>query len=268
MADFNLLEWANVGLGKGNAYKLSISIKKLAETLPPEVKSIRFFGKVSTRSSPYYILEGSSPEDEEEADPSEREGRAGVNKYAYWVSHSVSASPEEWKKLPHATFAQLLTAQKFKRFLTGRLDAPVPSYPPFPGTEASLLRVIIAQIVGTTSISPDGYFEVDEDADEGAIKAVEPAALLEKGYKTAGELKEAEGWRHHELAINSLGRITPLPEPEEGAEPVEEPVEVSKPLSELKAEEWVIRTFQHEQATVVARSSVWPGALAVSSGQK
>ena len=42
-------------------------------------------------------------------------------------------------RLPPAEPALIATAQRVKRFLTGRLDAPVSAYPPFAGTEAQLL---------------------------------------------------------------------------------------------------------------------------------
>jgi len=44
---------------------LYLSIKKLAESLPSDVERLRFFGKILTRSLPYYIVEGVSPEEEE-----------------------------------------------------------------------------------------------------------------------------------------------------------------------------------------------------------
>ena len=51
-----------------------------------------------------------------------------------------------WKKLPNVTPQQLTVARKIKKFFTGRLDAPVVSYPPFPGNEANYLRAQIARI--------------------------------------------------------------------------------------------------------------------------
>jgi hypothetical protein len=65
MDDFNLLEWSGVSFGKSEIYRLYLSIKKLAETLPGEVEKVRFFGRISTRSMPYYVVEGTSPEEEE-----------------------------------------------------------------------------------------------------------------------------------------------------------------------------------------------------------
>jgi len=37
----NLLEWAGVSLGRGDTYRLYLSIKKLAESLPAEVERLR-----------------------------------------------------------------------------------------------------------------------------------------------------------------------------------------------------------------------------------
>ena len=96
------------------------------------ILSIRFFGKVSTRGSPYYIVEGLTTEDEEGADEFKQEGKAGANKYTYWVTQSVEASAG-WVKLPNVTMAQVVASRQFKKILTGDLAADVPSYPPFPG---------------------------------------------------------------------------------------------------------------------------------------
>lgn len=44
----------------------------------------------------------------------------------------------------------------------------VKSYPAFPGNEANLLRAQISRITASTSVSPKGYYvmeEVEEDAE-------------------------------------------------------------------------------------------------------
>ncbi len=86
LEDANLLEWAGINLGRGEIYRIYLSIKKLAESLPGEVEKLRFFGKVTTRSVPYYVVEGLSPEDEDGIVETLQEGRNGGNKNAYWVS--------------------------------------------------------------------------------------------------------------------------------------------------------------------------------------
>ena len=85
LEEANLLEWGGVSFGRGEIYRIFLSIKKLSETLPGEVEKLRFFGKITTRSLPYYIVEGLSPEDEENLVETQQEGRSGANKNAYWV---------------------------------------------------------------------------------------------------------------------------------------------------------------------------------------
>jgi radial spoke head protein 4A len=54
-----------------------------------------------------------------------------------------------------------------KKFLTGRLDAPVICYPPFQGTESNYLRAQIARVSAGSQISPIGYYRFDEENDGG-----------------------------------------------------------------------------------------------------
>jgi radial spoke head protein 4A len=209
-------------------YRLYLSIKKLAESLPGEVEKLRFFGKISTRSLPYYIVEGVSPEEEEGIDETKQEGKSGVNKFAYWVTQNIESGV--WTKLPNVTMTQVVAARQFKRFLKGDLEAAVPAYPPFNGVEKHLLRTQIARIVGSTSISPDGFYAMD-DNDPPAVVPAEAEALNEAFPKPAADLKDPEAWKHHEIELNKLGRVTAMPEVlDENGEPVEpeEPVEVSE----------------------------------------
>lgn len=60
--------------------------------------------------------------------------------------------------------------RQIKRYFTGDLEAPVPGYPPFPGTEINLLRAQIARITAGVCVSPAGFFEVDDEAEPAAIK--------------------------------------------------------------------------------------------------
>jgi len=55
---------------------------------------------------------------------------------AYFVCGRLGAP---LARLPRAGPAHIAAAQRVKRFLTGRLDARVASYPPFAGSEAHLL---------------------------------------------------------------------------------------------------------------------------------
>jgi len=269
----NLLEWAGLSLGKSETYKLYLSVKKFAEGLPGDVERVRLVGKISTLGAPYYVLEGLSDADEEGVDEAAQEGRGGMNKYAYYVSQSVESG--SWTKLPNVTCEQIVKARQFKKYFTGNLDAPVNTYPPFPGSEKNLLRAQLARIVGATSISPDGYFELD-DSEPPVVKLAEAEALAERFPKTSGELKDAEAWKHHETDSNKLGRITALPEVlGDDGEPIEpeEPVEVPEPLGGIVPEAWSLRVCPGGSgaasgALVVAKSLVWPGAVAVAAGSR
>ena len=69
-------------------------------------------------------------------------------------------------KLPHVKPSQIVAARVVRKLLTGKLDAPVVTYPPFPGNEGNYLRAQIARISATTQISPSGYYQPPEDEEE------------------------------------------------------------------------------------------------------
>jgi radial spoke head protein 4A len=89
-------------------------------------------------------------------------------------------------------------------------------------------------------------------------------------------LKDIESWKHHETPLNSLGRVTALPEQvDESGEPipVEDPVDVNPPLDSVKPENWAVRVCPGGAAAtstsvVVVRSLKWPGAVAIAGGRK
>jgi radial spoke head protein 4A len=80
--------------------------------------------------------EASEEQEEEEAEADEppksqykpppviprEESRMGTNKKTYFVTNEAG-SP--WIRLPPVTPAQIVTAQKIRKFFTGNLDAPV-----------------------------------------------------------------------------------------------------------------------------------------------
>ena len=273
MDEGNLLEWAGVSLGKTETHRLYLSVKSLAESLPGDVERLRFFGKINTLGLPYFIFEGISPEEEEGFNERQQEGKAGANKYAYWITQAPES--KKWVKLPNVTSDQIVKSRMFRRYLTGDLEAFVPSYPPFPGCEKNFLRAIIAQIAGATSISPDGYFVLDED-DPTVVKLADNETLNASFPKASSELKESDAWKHHELEVNKIGRITTLPPlMDDNGEPIEpeEAVEVPEPLQTIKAESWAMRVFPGGSGTasascVVARSLIYPGAIAVAAGRR
>jgi radial spoke head protein 4A len=251
---------------------LYLSIKKLAERLPEDVGSLRFWGRMTTMSAPYYVVEGANVEDDAD-DTKLQEGKDGANKYAYWVSNTLE--PESWSQLPQITCNQIVSASKFKRFLTGNLASKVPSYPPFPGTEKEFLRAQIARISSATMISPQGYFKIeDPEADEKVIVAAEPEELKEMFPKPAQSLCSNTAWRHHEKELNAIGRVTALhEETDEEGEPVitvDSKVPVSVSLSVVREPAWSFRVSAlcagaSDTSAVLARSLDWPGAVVVAA---
>ena len=199
---------------------------------------MKFWGKIAD----YYVCYGRTPEDPEDMDGNVMEGVAGANKYTYFVTKSPSDS---WVKLPSVNMAQIVTAGKIRRLLTGDLAAVVPSYPPFPGTEENLLRAMIARITADCSIAPAGTFEAD---DEGVIEPVKnDDGDVDPPKKECEELLSKDAWAHYELRLNALGRCTKLPEPED-AEDYEPPEgdEVPEPLggcgeAEDGSDDWSMR---------------------------
>lgn len=274
MEESNIFESAGISIGRTQTYRLFLSIKRFAETLPAEVERLRFFGVVKTRGAPYYIIEGLNPEDEEGINESLQEGRNGVNKYSYWVSQSTETIT--WTKLPNVTMAQIVASRKFKKYMKGDLEAQVNSFPPFPGQEKHFLRTQIALIAGATTISPAGYFELNEEEDPPVVKLAENETLNEMFPKAASELKELDAWVHHELEINAIGRILPLPEQlDDNGEPIEpeETVEVTAPLKAIEPESWAVRLCpggagEHAGSLVAVKSLVWPGAFAIAAGKR
>lgn len=274
MDDLNLYNWAGVSFGRSETYRLYLSIKSFSESLPGEVERIRFFGMIKTRSLPYYIIEGLNPEDEEGVDETKQEGRNGANKYAYWVTQSPESL--QWTKLPNVTMKQVVIARQFKKYFTGSLDSPINSYPPFPGNESNYLRTTIAIICGATSISPAGYFELNEDDDPPTIKLAEPETINENFPKPASDLKESDAWVHHEIELNSIGRCTALPEQTDDNGEVIEPdesIEVTPPLKGIEGEQWAFRlspggSGEHSNSLVIARSLLFPGAYSIAAGKR
>jgi len=281
MDEANMWEWAGVSFGREETYRLYLSVKVLAESLPADYESLRFWGRVSARGGAYYIVEGKTFEDKEDLDPEKEEGRDGANKYTYWAATAATA---KWERLPPVTMAQVVAARRVRRLFAGDLAAPVVAYPPFPGAERELLRAQIARITHGTAVSPAGFFELDEESEEPQIKFAEAEAINEVFPKPLEELKERAGWAHHELELNTLGRCRPMPERlDENGDPIEDEdaPEAVDPLRTLDAEDeegreeptWTFRagpagSGESANSHVVARSLVWPGAFAVCFGKR
>lgn len=205
----------------------------------------------------------------------------GVNAYAYFVSSSLGGPTT---LLPYVTPDQIKASWLVHKFLTGKLDAPVSSYPPFPGTEAHYLRTLIARIAATTVACPAGFFLAEEGSTEMA-KNDEWKPL------TGREMSLPVNWSHRYAHIKMQGRTVvnkrEVPEEFEGREAEfytpEEAEEGPAVLSALEKDAtlpgtgpamsvpaWSPLASSATTSTKFqvggVRSNLWPGAYCACSG--
>ncbi|MGL5072509.1 MAG: hypothetical protein ACRC61_14755 [Aeromonas salmonicida] len=105
-----------------------------------------------------------------------------------------------WERLPDVTPVQITVARQIRKFFTGCLDAPIVSYPPFPGNEANYLRAQIARISAGTQVSPLGFYrfteEEGEEDEEGARDSFEENLDFE-GIPVHDMAESLSAWVHH-----------------------------------------------------------------------
>jgi radial spoke head protein 4A len=281
------LEWAGVSFGKTGNFRLHLSLKHLAAKFPT-AKNLRLFGKLLGTAHDYYVAEAvmEAPEGEEDGAKDalgnliQKTGE-GPNKFTYFVCNGVGLP---WTRLPQVTPQQVSVARQVRRYLSGDLKAPVMGHPPFPGSEASYLRALIALIAAGTSVAPAGVFQAVEGDENGAI---EPVA--EDAAGDAPDLSSLDSWVHTGLALNVLGRTKPNPPkmndageevPDENApEPSAplKPISEDPPLAEGEGGgSWEIRVGpvtglpegEAPKGVTVLRSLRFPGAVTVGVGKK
>jgi len=287
VAEQELLNWTGVAVGGVNATRIMLSVRQLAAA-HPELKGVRFFGKILGRTADYYICEGEVTECDE-APPKglkpNHEGKrnfekaAQHNRFKYYVCSSPGAP---WTALPNLFYYQLLAVPNIKRFFTGNLDTPMRTFPPFPGvTEAEYLRARIAHIAERTVISPAGFFNeqpLDLEATpkrhaHGIVPNPDwaPADDL-SGYKA--EAWPATGWVRHYPEVPGIDEFGEDFVPDEtGKWPDIDPE--PWPLRPLTDEEdahlWVARqcSYQYQKlAPVCLISRLYPGAVTVLKGKQ
>ncbi|XP_010985921.1 radial spoke head protein 6 homolog A [Camelus dromedarius] len=328
-------EQAGVGLGSDESFRIFMALKQLVEQQP--ILTCRFWGKILGLSRSYLVAEVEFREGEEEGEEEEmeemmeggdviethgeeegeeeekipdvipkptwkpppaipkEESRSGANKYLYFVCNEPG---QPWARLPHVTPIQIVQARKIKKFFTGYLDAPVISYPPFPGNEANYLRAQIARISAATQISPLGFYqfgeeEGDEEEEGGAGRDSYEENPDFDGIPVLELVDSMANWVHHTQHILPQGRCTwvnPLQKTEEeeelgeeeekadeGMEEVEQEVgpPLLTPLSEdaeiMHMSPWTARlscSLSPQYSVAVVRSNLWPGACAYASGKK
>ena len=190
--DAALLAWGGLNLGTPTeVFRLYLSLRALAAATaaayPPRgggdgCGTMRLWGKLlGTTHGDYLVAEcrlppGADGDGDAGGDPPPRDalgravqqgGRPGPNEAAYWACSGGVGAP--WVRLPHVTPHQLTAARGVRRWLTGDPTAPVGGHPPFPGSEAHLLRATIAAIAADAAIAPVGAWRVREGEDEEAV---------------------------------------------------------------------------------------------------
>lgn len=154
-----MLEWANIGFGEENTYKLQHSIKRLC--VMSGADQVRFVGKIYGIDKDYWIVSGRQDDEVETGlDPQAEPRGTGVNELAYWVTDNLL---NDWVQLPDAQPKHIIASRKIKHIFTGDLNAKINSNPPFPGKERHLLRAQLARIFHATTIAPNKMYEIDEE---------------------------------------------------------------------------------------------------------
>ncbi|XP_074848089.1 radial spoke head protein 6 homolog A-like isoform X2 [Carettochelys insculpta] len=266
-------EQAGVGLSMDENYHILLALKQLVSTQP--IQTCRFWGKILGLEMNYIVAEveyregeeeeeteeeevieeggkeggeGKDDEEDEEREDDEppkstykpppvvpkEENRTGTNKFIYFVCNEPG---KPWVKLPPVTPAQIVAARKMKKFFTGRLDAPVVSYPPFPGNEANYLRAQIARISAGTQISPLGFYqfgeeEGDEEEEGGAGRDTYEENPDFESISVTELVDSLSNWVHHVQNILMQGRcswINPSQKSEEEEEEGEEEEKAEEP---------------------------------------
>lgn len=326
-------EQAGIGLSREETYKIFLSLKELVLNFP--LNSIRFWGKLFGTEANYYIVEleyrdgegeeeenavDEEPpveqplkeeEEEEEDSPKEEDDlpksswkpppvipkedhHTGANKKVYFVCGEPG---DAWIKLPHVTPEEITVSRQITKLLTGKLDAEITSYPPFPGEEINYLRAQIARISSSTQISPMGFFMFDDEEEEEEEEEAYMENYMENLDFEGLSLRELtdpsmSGWVHHTQHILPQGRcswLNPFEKPEDDFEEEDFDEEEDENDNNIKpetgprllssvADETAIETIPPwttyvssrvlpEYAVAVARSNRWPGAYAFARGK-
>ena len=306
----SLYEAAAVGSGltRSNAVNLYMGMQKLANQ-DPDLTSIRLWGVIFGTKRDYLVCEGQYGEDyaepEEEAPPEPEDGEeedgpkpppltpaepvgTGANKYVYYVANydGEMLCLDKWTKLPKSRPECIMVARKIKKMFSGDLEAPITSYPPFPGVEKDYLRSQITRIAAGATACVTGMFIRDpENEEEVVIMPNDPvwdADPPNAGFvpPKAIELSSTVNWIHHPSYPSLLGKMGRCVEPEREEMDEEEaaklpPQEQGAALLQSTSADgrvssstpaWTARNlsgFLGEHAVSVLRSARWPGAQCI-----
>ncbi|KAJ3598874.1 hypothetical protein NHX12_032837 [Muraenolepis orangiensis] len=236
------LEQAGVGLGREEMQRIFLALKKLVDSHP--LQRCRLWGKILGTESNYIVAEIENREGTEEEEQSPDE-----------APDEESEPGLPWLKLPAVTPAQINAARCIRKFFTGRLDAPISSYPPFPGLEANYLRAQIARISAGTQVSPLGFYQFAEE--EGEDEPEEPSDSYNQnpdfeGVPVSKMAESLSTWVHHVQHILQQGRCS-----------WDKEILSTPPWSTKMSS-----TLTPQYAVAVLRSNLWPGAHAYACGKK
>jgi len=297
LADVKTFQWAGIGFGEQETYRLQKSIKKLATDTG--ANELRFFGKILGTQKDYYVVEVTGETAEEEDAEIEREADfeakgtpGGVNEKTYFVAEN---SLSEWKKLPELAPQEIEASRQIKVLFTGDLERNIYTNPFFYGQEKHYLRAQIARITHSTTLIPSGIQRiVEEEERETEENTPEEGELV---WPSTGQMASPDMWVHANKNILKNNR-TAHSEPEEPEEAPEEwdaeeakkqleaadpyeprlkPITADKQVSlssNVKQNAFVVRHFGDDQeyknantalpntsyVVVVVRSLLWPGA--------
>jgi hypothetical protein len=257
------LEWAGVSLGDEETLRVK---QAMVRTLGQNdgISNVRFFGKVLGTRADYYVLEAQQDDVLNEDEEADGGFEPLANKSVFYASNDVGG---DFQRLPNVSAAAVAASSRIRTFLSGDASAPVAAHPPFPGTEALLLRAIIARIAGETSVAPDYHWQPTE-VDEGEVpQEVEPNEKLEDDeFKPPSVAELAAGglarFRTYTPAHNSNGFLG-TPKVADPADPDNKIPDPSAPKPQpavraLSEGEWQLEA-SGSGASVVLRSLTWPG---------
>jgi radial spoke head protein 4A len=256
------LEWAGVSLGEEETIRIKQAmVRTLGQN--EDIEKIRFFGKFLGTNSDYYVFEATQDGVLNEDEENDNNFEALANRFAYYVANNVG---EDFQRLPNVSADQVVGSMKIRTFLKGALSGAVAVHPPFPGTEAHLLRAIIARISGETTVAPDyQYSPAEVDEGEIAQEVQESEQMEDEDFvpPTIQTLAAQSVSRFRTIAPphNPNGFIgTPqIPDPTDPESFIPDPnaLKPQPAIRELSPSEWHVT--QCNAKNVALRSLVWPG---------
>lgn len=294
--DAEILQWAGVGFGELESYKIKCALRNLAfKQMENGYTRIRLWGKILGTDADYYVAEaykeGESGEPDEN-DPDFEPAGQGSNKYTYLVTNDLAS--QEWIRLPNIRPKEIVAARRIKKLMSGKTTAKVVTHPSFAGTEEVLLRAQIARISADTTLMFKD--QLKREGNFGEEDATEPAPNEEFVAPTAAARLMPEAWQHSEPHILQIGRTTHRDPPEADDENPDAPDNkvrkrmlmeqesdpVRDPIRQLAGDglQWNFKQFgdtslyksassdaaaqPRSNAVSCVRSLTWPGAVTVA----